>query len=205
MRRRRPRAGRGVATPATPCDQGRAVGPAPAGGRSSAAAAVRALCPRASGIAIRGDAWTWWRRRRQVSAPQPAGRGLGPGLRRTAPRRRPHGGGRGGARRPVILVSHANWLNRGPGPREHSGASMSRTTTGRWCGFGTLPGRSLGRRSYPAKASSGRIGPRPEGIAAGLIAEESECYRIFVAEMQLSYKSRLNLRRKGLTRWKSTH
>ncbi len=108
---------------------------------------------RMSGIEIRGDAWTWWRAAagRYSRRQQPmAGSVLVLGRSRQL---------RGGhiavveavLNDRVILVSHANWLNRG---RVHENTPVLDVSPGNDWSLVRIwytPGRTLGSRSYPAK------------------------------------------------------
>ncbi len=106
-----------------------------------------------SGIEIRGDAWTWWQ--------SAAGR--------YSRRQRPMAGSvlvlgrsrqlRGGhiavveavLDDRVILVSHANWLNRGRVHEHTPVVDVSPKNDWSLVRFWYTPGRSLGGRHYPAK------------------------------------------------------
>lgn len=107
---------------------------------------------RVSGIGIRGDAWTWWKsaagRYQRRSQPE-----VGAVLVLRKSNRL-----RGGhlavvtqvVDRRTILVRHANWLNRG---RIHESTPVRDVSAkGDWSAVRIwyTPGRSLGRRSYPA-------------------------------------------------------
>ena len=88
---------------------------------------------RISGIEIRGDAWTWWQSavgryaRRHIAVVEAV---LG---------------------ERVILVSHANWLNRGRIHENTPVVDVSPENDWSLVRVWYTPGRSLGRRIYPAK------------------------------------------------------
>ncbi len=149
----------------TGCAAEQAEGPAfPASELELAAASARIHTPsqplqcvpyarRISGIEIRGDAWTWWqsaagrytRRHRPM-----AGSVLVLGRSRQL---------RGGhiavveavLDDRVILVSHANWLNRGRIHENTPVVDVSRENDWSLVRIWYTPGRSLGGRHYPAK------------------------------------------------------
>ncbi len=108
---------------------------------------------RISGIQIRGDAWTWWQSAagRYSRRQQPmAGSVLVLGRSRQL---------RGGhiavvdavLGDRVILVSHANWLNRGRVHEKTPVLDVSPKNDWSLVRIWYTPGRTLGRRSYPAK------------------------------------------------------
>ena len=108
---------------------------------------------RISGIEIRGDAWTWWQSAagRYARRHEPM-----PGAVLVLGRSRQLRGGHIavveavlGER--VILVSHANWLNRGRIHENTPVVDVSPENDWSLVRVWYTPGRSLGRRSYPAK------------------------------------------------------
>ncbi|MDJ0946789.1 MAG: CHAP domain-containing protein [Kiloniellales bacterium] len=108
---------------------------------------------RISGIEIRGDAWTWWRaaagRYARRHTPM-AGSVLVLGRSRQL---------RGGhiavveavLNDRVILISHANWLNRGRVHENTPVVDVSPENDWSLVRIWYTPGRTLGGRSYPAK------------------------------------------------------
>ena len=112
-----------------------------------------------SGIALRGDAWTWWQQaegRYQRHRRPDVGSVLV--LRRT---QRLNGGHLAVVTEVLdertILVSHANWLNRGRIHENIPVRDVSERNDWSLVRVWYLPGRTLGQRSYPAH---GFIQPR---------------------------------------------
>ncbi|MFQ5959200.1 MAG: CHAP domain-containing protein [Alphaproteobacteria bacterium] len=119
-----------------------------------------AYARKASAVSIRGDAWTWWRsakgRYRRDNRPA-VGSVLV--LRRSNRLRLGHLAvvTRVVSKREII-VDHANWLNRG---KVHLGTPVRDVSAaGDWSAVRVwyTPGRTLGRRTYPAY---GFIHPTP--------------------------------------------
>lgn len=107
---------------------------------------------RISGIAIRGDAWTWWQaadgRYARSARPEP---GAVLVLKRTSRLRGGHlAVVTGLLSEREIVVEHANWLNRG---RIHKGSlvmDVSKNNDWSVVRIWYTPGRQYGVRSYPA-------------------------------------------------------
>lgn len=143
-------------------------GPAPGAARMVALNSPIECVPyarRVSGIAIRGDAWTWWRqaegRYARGGRPQV---GAVLVLRRSA---RLRGGHLAVVKRVVservVLVDQANWLNRG---RLHLDTPVRDVSAGNDWSLVRVwytPGRTYGKRAYPAH---GFIYPKPGPQAA---------------------------------------
>ncbi len=117
-----------------------------------------------SGIELRGDAWTWWEAAagQYFRGPVPA---IGSVLVLSSTNRNPHGhlavvthviGPR------EIIVSHANWLNRGQIHINTPAIDVSPDNDWSQIRFWYTPGGHLGRRTYPA---SGFIYPPPPAVA----------------------------------------
>ena len=105
-----------------------------------------------SGIDIRGDAWTWWETAadRYYRGPAPA---IGSVLVLSRTDRNPYGhlavvthviGPR------EIIVSHANWLNRGQIHQNTPAVDVSEANDWSQVRFWYTPGDQLGIRTYPA-------------------------------------------------------
>ena len=106
---------------------------------------------RVSGIDLRGDAWTWWEAAagQFYRAPLPA---VGSVLVLSRTNRNPHGhlavvthvlGPR------EIIVSHANWLNRGQIHQNTPAIDVSENNDWSQVRFWYTPGGQLGVRTYP--------------------------------------------------------
>ena len=105
-----------------------------------------------SGIPIRGDAWTWWRtaqgRYRRSSRPA-VGSVLA--LKRTRRLRLGHVAVvRRIVNNRIIVVDHANWLNRGRVHRATPVIDVSAANDWSAVRVWYTPGRKLGARTYPA-------------------------------------------------------
>ncbi len=106
----------------------------------------------ASGIAIRGDAWTWWHeaegRYRRSNQP---GVGAVLVLKRTEQLRYGHlAVVTAVLSSREILVRHANWLNRGEVHENTPVVDVSRNNDWSLLRFWYTPGATFGKRIYPA-------------------------------------------------------